>query len=110
MIRPTTALWLAVCVGVIGGVYYLKNEVHGLERSRDRVLAEIRAEREAIQILRAEWAYLNRTDRLRTLADTLLPDLRPIGRGQIRRFDAPPSELDRQNAAMPGSGGGRGAR
>ncbi len=36
---------------------------------------QIAREREAIGVLRAEWAYLNRPDRLRELAELYFPDL-----------------------------------
>jgi hypothetical protein len=39
------------------------------ERRVDQLQRQIGAERERLSILRAEWAYLNRPDRLRELAD-----------------------------------------
>lgn len=46
-----------------------ENRVRHLTRSIDR-------EREAIAVLAAEWAYLNRPERLRTLSETYYTELR----------------------------------
>lgn len=60
---------------------------------------DIGAAHERLSVLNAEWAYLNRPDRLRDLADLnferlgLLP-LRPQNFGTIEQITYPPAALD----------------
>ncbi|MEM8692657.1 MAG: cell division protein FtsL [Pseudomonadota bacterium] len=75
--------------------YATREALSGAERMRD----EIRAAHSRLSVLRAEWAYLNRPDRLRDLADLnfdrlgLLP-LRPDQFGRIDEvaYPAPPEQ------------------
>ncbi|MFN4090956.1 MAG: hypothetical protein ACK4QW_18190, partial [Alphaproteobacteria bacterium] len=51
-----------------------------------RLQVEIAEAREAAHVLRAEWAYLNRLDRIRELGTTHL-GLAPLGADRIVQFD-----------------------
>jgi hypothetical protein len=65
------ATFLAM-LGVIALGYWAYHQTiltQQAERRVERLQAAIGAERERLSILRAEWAYLNRPDRLRELAD-----------------------------------------
>jgi hypothetical protein len=65
---------------------------------------EIASEREALSVLKAEWAYLNRPDRLRALvvahADVLnLIDLQPENFGEAAMIAFPPDPIELVDAA-----------
>jgi hypothetical protein len=73
-------------------------------RDVDRLQLQIGAERERLAILRAEWAYLNRPDRLRELVAfnfdrlELLP-LRPDQFGVVAELPLPPPPPDPDDPA-----------
>src|SRR5690349_11421047 len=68
-------LVLASCIG--WAVYQLKYEVAQLEKRLDRVNRQILSDQEAIQILKAEWSYLNQPAHLQTSAQKFL-QLEPV--------------------------------
>ncbi|MEM7723271.1 MAG: cell division protein FtsL [Pseudomonadota bacterium] len=60
----------AICVVALGyWAYHQTVMTQQAVREVERLQLAIGAERERLSILRAEWAYLNRPDRLRELAD-----------------------------------------
>ncbi|PIB24208.1 cell division protein FtsL [Amylibacter kogurei] len=65
-------LYLLCCALVVGMAYWAYTENYRTQATAKRVQKlqqEIASEREAISVLKAEWAYLNRPERLRELAD-----------------------------------------
>ncbi len=72
------------------GLYNMKYEVRSLENRVAELNQKLRADREALQVLRAEWAYLNRPDRLQGLATRHL-ELSRVEVGQIITLDALPA-------------------
>ena len=77
MTRLGLFLWFCAASAVAFGLFQLKDKVAGLE---DELRAErrvIEKHREAIQILQAEWSYLNRPDRIADLAERYL-SLQPV--------------------------------
>lgn len=67
-----TLLYMFCCAAVISVAYWAYKENYRTQASLRRVAdlqQQIAAEREAISVLKAEWAYLNRPDRLRELVD-----------------------------------------
>jgi hypothetical protein len=67
-----TLLYMICGAVVISMAYWAYKENYRTQDSLRRVASlqqQIAAEREAISVLKAEWAYLNRPDRLRELVD-----------------------------------------
>ncbi|MBU0726486.1 MAG: energy transducer TonB [Alphaproteobacteria bacterium] len=75
--RQTFLLWIFLIGGAGVALFLLKYEVQEREEQLARLNSQIIRDQEAIQILRAEWSYLNRPDRLADLARRYL-DLEPV--------------------------------
>ncbi len=97
--------FIAIALGVVGLASWAYQENYRTQESMrevDRLNAEIADLKETLGMLRAEWAYLNRPDRLRDLADLnydrlgLLP-LSPQQFGRVDQITYPltPEELRR---------------
>lgn len=86
MRRPLTAMAI-VLIGILAlGLYQLKYEVMRLEDRKSVYDRSIATEQEAIQVLRAEWSYLNRPQRLDELTKRHL-DLVPVAVSQLGALD-----------------------
>jgi hypothetical protein len=100
----SAAVLVVVCATWTYRVNYATQEA--LNRLAD-LRAEIAAEREALAVLHAEWAYLNRPDRLRALvtqhAEVLgLVDLTPEQFGEAAIVAYPPEPQELLDVAVPG--------
>ncbi len=82
MKRVTRLLWPLLFAGLVIGLYNLKAQVEEQEKELARAQRAIEDEREAIQVLRAEWSYLSQPERLRRLATARL-DLQPVSQRQM---------------------------
>ena len=69
--RLKALLSIVLLMGAAYGLYLVKWEVREMRQQNTLLKAEILREQEAIRVLEAEWAYLNRPDRLRELAQAL---------------------------------------
>ena len=103
MIRISTLAWVGL-VAVAGfGVFQLKHEVQALEDEMFRLNRAVLAEQKAIHVLRAEWSYMNRPERLQSLAARHL-DLQPVQPGKIVALaDLPVRNADTMLATAPGA-------
>jgi hypothetical protein len=80
-----------VCIAVLAiGLYLVKYSVQDVQREVSAMKRELAVERESLHLLSAEWAYLNRPDRLRRLADRHLV-LAPLDSRQINNMAALPA-------------------
>lgn len=101
MMRLSNLFWIGLAIALIFGVFHLKREVHALEEELTRLSRNILAEEEAIQVLQAEWSYLNQPARLRDLAKRHL-DLAPMKPAQIGRVgDLPPRPTEASGPLPP---------
>ncbi len=85
MIRLSGALALVLLGAAALALYQLKYEVAALEAEHIRLASELAAEHDAIHVLKAEWAFLDRPDRLAELAGSHL-DLVPLGADRVVRI------------------------
>lgn len=91
MIRRSTLLWLIAAILVGCGLYQLKYEVQAKEERLARLNRQIQQEQEAIHVLAAEWAFLNRPDRLAELSKRHL-ELTPVEPAQFSKVAAIPEK------------------
>jgi cell division protein FtsL len=79
------------CIAMLAaGVYLVKYSVQDVQRNVAAVKRDLAAERESLHLLKAEWAYLNRPERLRKLADRHL-DLVPLDSRTINQVGVLPA-------------------
>ena len=72
MIRLSTLLWIVVLTVSAFLLYSVKYQVQSLRTQIADVSRQIEIERESMNVVAAEWSYLNRPDRLQKLASTYL--------------------------------------
>lgn len=90
-----------VCVAVLAiGLYLVKYSVADVQREVATLKTQLASEKESLHLLNAEWAYLNRPDRLRQLADRHL-DLAPIDSRQINQVAVLPVAATYDEAPAP---------
>lgn len=94
-------LYLFAALAVMGLAFWAYRENYRTQAQLDEmhsVQREIAGLRESLGVLRAEWAYLNRPERLRQLVDMNFDRLRlaPVQSGQLgsaRNIDYPPPDV-----------------
>lgn len=93
-------LYVLTALSVIGLAFWAYHENYTTQEAQaraERLQREIGQQRQRLRMLRAEWAYLNRPDRLRDLAELnfdrlgLLP-LQPYQFGKIDQVAYPAQE------------------
>lgn len=90
MIRLSVVIATLLVGAAAFALYQLKYQVAGLEAEHARLARELAAEREALHVLDAEWAFLNQPHRLADLAARHL-DLVPLGADHVTTLvDLPP--------------------
>ena len=82
MRNMTKLLLLLLSLGVFAGIYKIKVETWQLKRKARILERSIAKEERAILVLRADWAYLTRPERIERLARKHL-GMRPVKPGQI---------------------------
>lgn len=100
-LRLRSFLSLILLVAAAYGLYLVKWEVRELKRQNVMLEADILAEERAIKVLQTEWAYLNRPERLRTLAEEHLQLQLSEGHQMIDTLDFAAPEAVSDNAVQP---------
>jgi hypothetical protein len=72
MIRLSMVIWVMVLAFSAFGLYSVKFKVQTLRGQIAEASQQLEMERESMNVVAAEWAYLNRPDRLQKLAATYL--------------------------------------
>ena len=88
--------WLALIVIAGYAMFHMSFEVEKLELQLSDLNRKALNEQEAIHVLRAEWSYLNRPDRLSELSRELLPNLQPPTIRQIMSVGQIPERTEQQ--------------
>jgi len=106
MMRPL--LFIITALSIIGLAYWAYNENYKTQEALKQV-SELRQQigdkREALRVLKSEWAYLNRPERLRELTDLnfnsleLMP-LAPEQFGEVRLVAFPTLKIDDVNGPV----------
>ena len=82
MISAPAIAALALTVAVSYGLYEVKYEVQRLEREYAGLSRELLQEQDAVHVLKAEWSYLSRPERVHDLARRFL-NVQPVTSRQI---------------------------
>ncbi len=91
----TITFW--ICAITITGyiLFYITFQVEALEAQLTKLNHQIIIEQETIHVLKAEWSYLKRPERLKKLSMQILPQLQEILTEQIGHIsDIPLRSLD----------------
>lgn len=82
MIKPLYLICLSILLISGYGLFHVKHRVQNLKRDLYETQRQLKENREAIHVLKAEWAYLNQPSRLKKLASKHL-DLKHIEAKQL---------------------------
>ena len=66
--RRSTFLWSILAMSVVVGLFVVKHRVQTLEDRLQSLNAQIITDRDTIQVMQAEWSYLNQPARLEALS------------------------------------------
>lgn len=94
MIRFLHLLAMTCLIGSAAYAYSTKYEALYYAETLTKLRAKLQREREAIAVSKAEWALLNRPDRLQRMVDRHL-DLAPLNVNQLAPMSELPAKVDR---------------
>ena len=89
-LRITALVYMACFAALAMGLYLVKYSVQNIQREVATMKEEVAREKESLHLLNAEWAYLNRPERLRKLADRHLA-LVPLDSRRIENMNLLPA-------------------
>ena len=97
MLRLLNLLSVLVLLGAAGYAYTVKYETSFRTEQIAKAKLEIKAEQDGIGVLRAEWAFLTRPERIQKLSERYL-DLGPLSLAQIDSLAGIPERLPHADA------------
>lgn len=95
MTRMIAVIWLGAVAAMAWGLFQVKNEVRSLEAELHKTHWATKSDRETIEILKAEWSYLNQPARIADLATRHLA-LAPLDNSRIVEVSELSSRLSPQ--------------
>jgi len=98
-LRITALVYMACFAALAMGLYLVKYTVQDVQREVGALKQQLANEKESLHLLKAEWAYLNRPERLRQLAGRHL-DLVAVDVRRIEEMDAIPAAVDDAERAV----------
>jgi cell division protein FtsL len=93
MRKNTLATLIIFILPLALGLFYVKHMVQNLEEDLSSLERQIKNDKEEIHVLKAEWAYLSRPERVKVLAAQNL-DLQPTSSEQIAEINSIPLRSD----------------
>jgi hypothetical protein len=96
MIKVLHFIAISALVGSAGYAYSIKYETLYHAEQVVKLKGKVQRERDAIAVLRAEWAHLNRPDRLQAAVESHL-DLKPMSVQQLARLADLPNRPPRED-------------
>lgn len=97
-------LWAIAVIATGYTLFYITFQVEALETELTQLNRDILEEQDSVHVLKAEWSYLNRPDRLEKLTTRLLPGLGELSPDQIGALAELPNSpiVDKEDAAHNG--------
>lgn len=95
-LRITALVYMACIAALFMGVYMVKYSVQNIQRDVQKTRVALAREKESLHLLKAEWAYLNRPERLSRLASRHL-DLVPLDSKRIGDVNVLPAAHIEEN-------------
>lgn len=95
MLRFLNIIAILVLVGSAVYAYSIKYQTSYRAEQITKTKIEIRQERDAIAVLRAEWTYMTRPERIQQLADAYLPGMKQVEATQVVAAQALPERSPR---------------
>lgn len=77
-IKLSTIATFALATALGAALFWVSQQVQLLERDQRGINEQIASEKEGMRVLNAEWDYLNRPDRIETLAAKYLDKMQPV--------------------------------
>ena len=91
----TVMTWIVFILPLALGLFYVKHVVENTENELAALESQINADQDEIHVLKAEWIYLSRPDRVKKLASQYL-DLQPTDSKQIADISSIPMAYEGQ--------------